>query len=100
LSVTIKKKFYEIVTRPTGVTREDFPKVGGSYGLWTTVETESAVTDDEIRLIVDDPVVDSDGVKLSVDASGANVGDGRRCFCAAAAAAADSSFDFTWTKTL
>jgi hypothetical protein len=53
------------------------------------------VTDDEIRLIVDDPVVDSDGVKLSVDASGANVGDGRRCFCAAAAAAADSSFDFT-----
>ena len=52
------------------------------------------MTDEEIRLRVDDPVVDSDGVKLSVEASGAKVGEGRRCFWAAAAA--DSSLDFTW----
>ena len=73
---------------------------GGSYGLWTTVETDSPVTDDDSRLIVDDPVVDSDGVRLSVDARGAAAardGDGRRCFWAAAVtiAAAVSSFDFT-----
>lgn len=65
---------------PTGVTRDDLPMVGGSYGLCTTVETDSPVTDDDKRLMVDDPVVDSDGVKLSVDASGASDGDGRRCF--------------------
>jgi len=62
------------------VTLEDFPRVGGSYGLCTTVETESPVTDDGTLLIVDEPVVDSDGVRLSVEASGAKVGEGRRCF--------------------
>ena len=72
---------------------------GGSYGLCTTVDTDSPVTDDDSRLIVEDPVVDSDGVRLSVDARGAAArdGDGRRCFWAAAVtiAAAVSSFDFT-----
>ena len=72
--------------------------IGGSYGLCTTVETESPVTEEDRRLIVDEPVVDSDGVKLSVDARGASDGEGRRCFWAAAkaAAAAVSSFDFTY----
>jgi hypothetical protein len=58
------------------VTLDDLPSVGGSYGLCTTVETESPVTDEGIRLRVDD----SDRVRLSVEASGASVGDGLRCF--------------------
>lgn len=58
--------------------------------MCTTVETESPVTDEEIRLMVDDPVVDSEGVRLSVEANGAaKVGEGLRCFCD------DSSLDFT-----
>ena len=41
------------------------------------------MTDEDRRLTDDDPVVDSDGVKLSVEAMGAREVDGRKCFCAA-----------------